>query len=166
MKTLVLVFLFSALMFTQRALPFTTFNLPLDEIFVNPLDELYMNHVPSTQLTLNGTSKDNKLTPNLEDTIIIDLNEVVITAGFPEKSHDCLQKQVKYPEFARKQHIEGLVALTMLFDSNGNVVITDSFGSDPRLENYVHEQLHKLHLKDCAVQINKPYNLRFAFRLM
>jgi len=154
------------MLITHLALPFTTFNLPIDELYVNPLDKLYVNHDQSIPLTFNGTPNNNKLNPNLEDTIIIDLNEVVITAGFPEKSHDCLQKQVKYPEFARQQHLEGVVALTMLFDRDGNVVITDSFGSDPRLENYVHEQLYRLHLKDCAVQVNKPYNLRFAFRLM
>lgn len=100
------------------------------------------------------------------DTIIIDLGEVVITAGFPEKSHDCLHRQVKYPDFAIQQQIEGVVAVTMLFNADGNVVITDSFGSNKDLENYVHEQLHRLHLKDCAVKVNKPYNLRFAFRLL
>jgi hypothetical protein len=166
MKTLKLLFLFCVLLFTQSALPFTTFNLPLDMIYVNPLDELYVDNESSTPLTLNEKTNDNKVTPNLEDTIIINLNEVVISAGFPEKSHDCLQKQVKYPEFARQQQLEGLVTLTMFFDDDGNVVISDSFGSDHRLENYVHEQLYRLHLKDCAVQVNKPYNLRFTFRLI
>lgn len=165
MKTLILLIPFCALFLSEKAMAYTTFSLPVETLNINPPDKLlivnnrtYPMQVPVRNHTLNSS-------PRMEDTIIIDLKEVVITDGFPQKSHECLQRQVLYPEFAVQQHIEGVVAVTLLFNSDGNVVIKDSFGSDPELENYVHNQLHRLHLKDCAVQVNKPYNLRFAFRL-
>jgi hypothetical protein len=165
MKTLMFVIPFFALFICEQAFAFTTLDLRPEMLNINPPDkllvinnEIYPKSIPARSNTSNPTSRN-------EDTIIINLKEAVITEGFPARSHDCLQRQIIYPEFAKQQHIEGVVAVTMLFNSDGNVEITDSFGSDPRLENYVHEQLYRLHLKDCAVQVNKPYNLRFAFRL-
>jgi hypothetical protein len=150
--------------FCNLAFSFTTFNLPAAGNFVNLTDELQvMTPIKLSPDIFNTTPKT--IMPSRVDTIVIDLQEVVITQGFPEKSHDCLQREVKYPEFARSQHLEGIVAVTMLFNRNGNVEIINTFGSDPDLEKYVHAQLFNLHLKDCAVEMNKPYNLRFTFRL-
>jgi hypothetical protein len=165
MKTLKLVALVFGIVFTQLAFSFTTFNLPDEGNYINMADELQvMIPLKISPEVFNSTAKN--YIPYKEDTIVIDLQEVIITQGFPEASHDCLQRQIGYPEFAKQQRLEGVVALTMRFNSYGNVEIIDSFGSDPQLESYVHEQLYKLHLKDCAVQINKPYNLRFSFRLL
>jgi hypothetical protein len=165
MKTLSLVTLVFGIAFSNLCFAFTTFNLPDEGNYVNQVDELQVMTpiMPSPEL-FNLTPR--VFIPYKEDTIVINLKEVVITQGFPERSHDCLQRQVTYPEFARQQKIEGVVAVTMRFNSFGNVEIINSFGSDPQLERYVHEKLNNLHLKDCAVQINKPYNLRFTFRLI
>ena len=165
MKTLKLVTLVFGIAFANLAFCYSTFNLPLERNYINLADELHvMTPIKLSPDVFSTTSKT--YIPNKEDTIVINLKEVVITQGFPERSHDCLQRQVSYPEFARQQHLEGVVALTMQFNREGNVEIIDSFGSDPRLESYVHDVLFKLHLKDCAVQIGKPYNLRFTFRLL
>ena len=165
MKTLKLVALVFGIVFANLAFSFTTFNFPDEGNYINMADELQvMIPLKISPEVFNSTAKN--FIPYKEDTIIIDLQEIVITQGFPEASHDCLHRQIGYPEFAKQQRIEGVVALTMRFNSYGNVEIIDSFGSDPQLESYVHDQLYKLHLKDCAVQINKPYNLRFSFRLL
>jgi hypothetical protein len=165
MKTLKLVSLIAGIAFSNLAFSFSTFNLPVGGNSVNVTDELQV----MTPIKLSPdvfTSNSKVLIPYKGDTIIIDLQEVVITQGFPEASHDCLQRQIVYPEFAKEMHLEGVVALTMRFNINGNVEILDSFGSDPRLEDYVHSKILNLHLKDCSVQVNKPYNLRFTFRLI
>ena len=165
MKTLKLVTLLFALAFSNLAFSFTTFNLPEEGNCINLADELQvMTPIRLSPDVFNATPKS--FIPYKEDTIVIDLQEVVITQGFPEASHDCLQRQVSYPEFAKQQHLEGVVAVTMRFNSNGNIEIIDSFGSDSRLESYVHGKLLNIHLKDCSVQVNKPYNLRFTFRLI
>jgi hypothetical protein len=165
MKTLNLLTLLFGIAFTNLGFAFTTFNLPDEGNYVNQSDELkVMIPIKLSPDVFNTNSRT--FIPYKEDTIVINLKEVVITQGFPERSHDCLQKQVTYPEFAKQRQIEGVVAVIMRFNSYGIVEIIDSFGSDPQLESYVHEKLHNLHLKDCAVQVNKPYNLRFTFRLM
>jgi len=165
MKTLKLVALVFGTVFSNLGYSFTAFNLPVKANNIILADNLQVM-IPIRLSPDIFKTESKTMIPYKEDTIVIDLQEVVITQGFPERSHDCLQKQITYPEFAKQQRIEGVVALTMRFNSFGNVEIIDSFGSDPQLESYVHDQLYKLHLKDCAVQINKPYNLRFSFRLL
>jgi hypothetical protein len=165
MKTLDLVTLVFATVFSIPAFCFSTFNLPLEENHINQADELQvMIPIKLSPDVFKSTSKT--FIPFKEDTIVIDLQEVVITQGFPEAAQDCLQRLVGFPEFARQQRLEGVVALTMRFNNDGNVEILESFGTDPGLENYVRGKLKTLHLKDCSVQINKPYNLRFTFRLI
>jgi hypothetical protein len=165
MKTLKLVTLVCGIVFSIPAFSFSTINLPQEDAYVNVADELQvMTPIKLSSGVFSSTSK--LFIPYKEDTIVIDLQEIVITQGFPQSSQDCLQKHVSYPEFARQQRLEGVVALTMRFNREGNVEILDSFGSDPQLESYVHTKLHNMHLKDCSVQINKPYNLRFTFRLI
>jgi hypothetical protein len=165
MKTLKLVALVIGIVSSNLAFCFSTFNLPLEGNSVNLADELQvMTPIKIAPDVFNTATRT--YIPYKDDTIVINLQEVVITQGFPERSHDCLQKQISYPEFAKQQRLEGVVAVTMRFNREGNVEILDSFGSDPQLEGYVHSRLLNLHLKDCAVQIDKPYNLRFTFRLI
>lgn len=166
MKTLNLILLVCGIMITSVAFSFTTLNLPIEGSYVSPVDALMVHHQNDKVIDAMIAKESNESLPNFEDTIVIDLNEIVITEGFSQKSHACLQKQVKYPEFALKEKLEGLVAVTIHFNSDGNVEILDSFGSDPRFESYVHEKLYGIHLRDCAVEMNKPYNARFTFRLL
>lgn len=165
MKTLLFILILGSSFFSLTAGTFTSIPLPENELNLNPPDKLLVvnsrNYPPSIPLRTNYRDLINRKV----DTTIIQLDEVEIYDGFPTKSHDCLEKQIIYPEFARRQHIEGVVAVTMQFNSDGIIEILDSFGSDPRLENYVLTQLYKLHLRDCTVTMNKPYNLRFTFRL-
>lgn len=165
MKTLKLLTLVTGIALTHLAFGFTAVNLPLEETYINQADKLrIMTPIKLSPDVFNTNTRT--FISYKEDTIVINLKEVVITQGFKEASHDCLQKQVPYPEFARQQRLEGVVSLTMRFNDRGNVEILDSFGSDSRLESYVHGKLLALHLKDCSVQINKPYNLRFTFRII
>lgn len=166
MKTLNLLLLVCGILMTSAAFSFTTVNLPIDGIYETPIDKVmvFLNNDKEADAIISNLK--DKSVPNMEDTIVIDLNEVVITEGFTQRSHACLSKTVKYPEFAVKQKIEGVVAVTILFNRDGNVEIVDSFGSHPELESYVHEKLYGLHLRNCAVEINKHYNARFTFRLL
>ena len=131
MKTLKLVSLIAGIAFSNLAFSFLLVNLPVEGNYYKPTDELQV----MTPIKLSPdvfTSNSKALIPYKEDTIIIDLQEVVITQGFPEASHDCLQRQIVYPEFAKEMHLEGVVALTMRFNNHGNVEILDSFGSDSK----------------------------------
>lgn len=167
MKTLNLLILVCGILMTSAAFSFTTLNLPIEGSYKAPIDNL-MVYQHNNVIADAMVAKSKVISaPNMEDTIVIDLNEVVITEGFPQHSQACLQEHVKYPAFALKEKLEGLVAVTLLFNRDGNVEIVDSYGSDPRLESYVHEKLFQLnaHMKNCTVQMYKPYNARFSFRL-
>jgi len=166
MKTLRLTLLACGIALSNLAFSFSSINLPTEGNYTNLADELQVMTPLRLSPDIFQSAKTKALIPLKTDTIIIDLQEVVITQGFPESSHDCLQRLIGYPEFAKKIQLQGVVALTMRFNSYGNVEIIQSFGSDSRLESYVLGKVMDLHLKDCAVQINKPYNLRFAFRLI
>ena len=166
MKTLNLILLVCGIMITSAAFSFTTLNFPIEGSYETPVDKLMVFHQNDRVADAILSNDRSKPSPNMEDTIVIDLNEVVITESFPQRSHACLQQQVKYPEFALKEKLEGVVAVTILFNRDGNVEIVDSYGSDRRLESYVHEKLFKLHLTNCAVEMHKPYNARFTFRLL
>ena len=168
MKTLKLILLVCGIVITSAAFSFTTMNLPIEGSYETPIDKVLVfqhNDMIAGAMVMKNQEKS---IPNMEDTIVIDLKEVVITEGFSQQSHACLKEHVKYPDFALKQKLEGVVAVTLLFNRDGNVEIVDSFGSDPRLESYVHGKLYELHthIKNCSVQINKPYNARFTFRLL
>lgn len=168
MKTLNLVLLVCGILMMNAAFCFTTWNLPIEGSYESPVDKVMVFQHNDMIAGAMLTKSNETSIPNMEDTIVIDLKEVVITEGFPQHSHACLQEHVTYPDFARKQKLEGLVAVTLLFNRDGMVEIVDSFGSDPRFESYVHEKLSKLHMhmKNCSVQMNKPYNARFTFRLL
>ena len=133
MKTINLILLVCCLMITSAAFCFTTWNLPIEGSYETPVDKVMVfQHNDMIAAAIFTESKDKSI-PNIEDTIVIDLNEVVITEGFPQYSHACLQEHVKYPDFALKQKLEGVVAVTILFNRDGNIEIVDSFGSDPQL---------------------------------
>ena len=140
MKTSNLILLVCGLMITSAAFSFTTVNLPIEGYYETPVDKLMVFHHQDIIADAMISESNDKSAPNMEDTIVIDLKEVVITEGFAQRSHACLQQQVKYPEFALKQKLEGVVAVTIAFNRDGNVVIIVSFGSDPSLESYVLEK--------------------------
>jgi hypothetical protein len=155
-------------MVSGTAFSYTTWNLPIQGSYENPVDKVMVfQHNDMIADVLIAKSNDKSI-PNMEDTIVIDLNEVIITESFPQHSHACLKQHVKYPDFALKEKLEGVVAVTLHFNSDGNVEILDSFSSDKRLESYVHGKLYELHMhvKNCSVKMYKPYNARFSFRLL
>lgn len=165
MKTLTITTIICGVLWCNLAFSFATWNLPVDGAYQNPVDNLLVFDNPNMLLDITSLSPKDKQKPNPEDTIVINLDEIVITDGFPVQAETCLQKRVQYPEFARKQHIEGVVAVSMRFNDSGIVEIQDAFGSNEQLKAYVLDQLMGLHPSNCYVKINKLYNLRFTFRL-
>jgi hypothetical protein len=165
MKTLKFVSLAIGILSCQLAFSFTTLNLPVDAIYENPVDNLYVSSLAGKMMDLNTEEITEVVTPNTEDTIVIELDEVVITAGFPMAAEQCILEQIKYPEFALKQQIEGIVALSLVFDTDGQIHVLETNSSSPEFESYVIGKLQTLHLKNCSVKVGEPYNVRFAFRL-
>lgn len=147
------------------AYSFTALNLPLDNLPIPDSDEISLVETTHTVMDVVVSDKTNVNLGNLEDTILIDLSNENVAAPFPNASRDCILKQVPYPEFARKKHLEGGVAVRFQFDDNGAIHVLDANSNSPELEYYVRNKLASLQLKNCVVDVNKDYYLRFMFRL-
>lgn len=147
------------------AYSFTALNLPVDNLPIPDSDEIVLAETKSTVMDVVVSDNTNVNVKNLEDTILIDLSNENYAAPFPNASRECILKQIPYPEFARKKQLEGGVAVRFQFDNNGNVHVLEANSNSSELEYYVRNKLASLQLKNCVVDVNKDYYLRFMFRL-
>ncbi len=147
------------------AFAFTALNLPLDDIETSPVKPLQMND--NTQLVYEVQMPDNIQLRNMydENTILIDMSLESKVIPFPHASRDCILDQVPYPDFAKQQQLEGGVTVRFAFDNSGNIQVKDASSTSEEFEEYVTYKLQNLRLKNCVVDSNKDYYLRFMFRL-
>lgn len=86
-------------------------------------------------------------------------------AGHPEHNtplRQAITKQVKYPEFAKKDHIEAVVEVRYTIHADGRVEVTSSTATNERFGQYVREKLESMQLKD--PQEPGAHAARFKFR--
>lgn len=166
MKTLKLVTLVLGLLFFLPGYSYTLFNLPGEPI-KNPLDNLNVSDNDALIIDVNKSEdlKSNTHETRNEDTIIINLPELIITQPFPASARECISKQVPYPSFAEELQMEGGVALSFEFDRDGRILIKDTYSSHPELEAYVVDRMQSMSLHNCRAEIGKEYFLRFMFRM-
>ncbi|MBN2172967.1 MAG: hypothetical protein JW731_02465 [Bacteroidales bacterium] len=165
MKTLKFLIFTIGIILCQLGYSFTTVNLPVEGVYENPVDNLFVSTSLDNILPAEISEINEIVTPNNEDTIIIDLDEVVITDGFPQAAEQCIIQQIKYPDFALKDQLEGMVALSLVFDDYGKIHVMEVYSSNPEFEKYVIQKLAVLHLKNCCVKVGQPYNIKFTFKL-
>jgi len=165
MKTIRLVILLGGIICFNIAGAFTFFNMPEDEIYKVPADNtlIAMDEIP--EIEISNKEAVFSTTSTSDDTIVIDLAEFIVREPFPASARECISEQVPYPEFAAKQMLEGGVAVRFAFDSDGNISIRESCSSNTELEKYVCSQVTNMHLKNCVVDVDKDYYLRFMFRV-
>ena len=166
MKTLKILLLVIGTLCINLGYASTVLNLPKGNINETIIDRLFVYGESALLTDIENLLQKNTESSNFEDTIIVDLDEIVITEGLSGNSKICIQKQITYPDFAVKQKLEGVVAVCIVFNHDGNVEITKSFSSSIDLENYVIEKLQHIHFSNCIVQIGKEYNLHFTFQLL
>ncbi len=149
----------------NAAFPFTAINLPVDVLEVDELESPlpFMNAIQAMEVIVPDNTN---LKPDLiRDTVLIDAESINRSGPFPSASKDCILSQVPYPEFAKQRQLEGGVAVRFLFDESGNVEVLESCSNSPELEQYVVQKMSQLQLKNCVVDVNKDYYMRFMFRL-
>lgn len=164
MKTLKLILLFAAITLGLQSFAFSLFNLPDYNVNSNPVDNLLT--VVSKPLMIAPEANNNSVAKdNFTDTIIIDLDEIVVESNFPNSAHACISEQVPYPIFAQEQGIEGAVVVKFTFDAFGRARVEEAMSNDPRLSAYVKDKIENLQLRNCRVDMYKPYYMRFLFKL-
>jgi hypothetical protein len=57
---------------------------------------------------------------------------------------EAITSSIRYPDFARSFHLEGVVNVDITTDFFGNVSVTDSTGTHPDLLDYVTDNLARL----------------------
>ena len=154
------------LLFFLPGFSYTLFNLPGEPV-KNPIDNLNVSDGEVLTIDINKSEdlKPKSHETRNEDTIIINLPEVIISTPFPASARECISKQVPYPSFAEEQQLEGGVALSFEFDRDGGVHIKQTNASHPELEAYVVNRVQAMSLHNCRAEIGKEYFLRFMFRM-
>lgn len=149
----------------SSAFSFTALNLPIDNIPIPETEDIELTEVNPSVTDVVVSDNTNLQKDLMEDTILIDLSGENLVSAFPNASKDCILKQVPYPEFAREKQLEGGVATRFQFDEHGNINVLETCSNSAELEQYVRNKLASLQLKNCVVDVNKDYYLRFMFRL-
>lgn len=75
---------------------------------------------------------------------------------------EAIISSIRYPDFARSFHLEGVVNVDITTDFLGNVYVTDSTGTHPDLLDYVRESLNRLIIRHEEVS-GKQYRLMLKF---
>lgn len=87
-----------------------------------------------------------------------------VSAFSPDNLTDFLKNEIQYPEFAKKDKIEGVVLVSFFVDGSGIVNIEQTNASNEDLRNYVINRLRNLVVSDSS-KANNTYNMRFVFQI-
>lgn len=108
-------------------------------------------------------------------TIIISLISLMIisaTGNFanaantdnPTKIEKLLRKIISYPDFAKKEKIEGVVLVNFTVNADGTLSINLTNESNETLKEYVIGKLSQIKLKPGNNEEGKTYNVKFDFK--
>jgi TonB family protein len=81
-----------------------------------------------------------------------------------DQVNERIQKEISYPDFARRAQEEGIVIVTFTLDTLGVVTVKNASSDNPILLNYVVEKIRKISF-DCKTEACKDYTIQIDFRL-
>ena len=165
MKTLKIILLAVGILSLNSAFSYTALNLPNDHLTSLKAKNFVSFDYTAETIDIVVPDNTNIASALYKDTILIDLANSSTVGPFPSASKDCIMSQIPYPDFAREDEIEGGVTVRFMFDDSGAVRVLESCSNSPELEAYVCSKMSGLQLKNCVVDVNKDYYLRFMFRL-
>jgi hypothetical protein len=164
MKTLKMLFVAAGILVLSSAYSFTLLNFAVEDISPNSTDNpIILNQKPFHTINdfpLKINEREN------EELKGVELDEVVISAGQLTSSIRCIRMQLGYPQWPISERLEGLVLVSLVFDSNGQLAVSAVNSSNADLANYVTKKLSQVHFNNCTVEVGKEYNLKIVFRLL
>lgn len=83
----------------------------------------------------------------------------------PTKVEKLLKKTIAFPEFAKKENIEGVVLVSFTVNNDGTLSVNMTNESSKALKEYVVEKLLKIRLKPEKAEEGKTYNVKFEFKI-
>ena len=82
----------------------------------------------------------------------------------PTKIEKLLKKIITYPDFAKKEKIEGVVLVNFTVNSDGTLNINLTNESSEAFKKYVVDKLSLIKLKPGTTEEGKTYNVKFEFK--
>ena len=82
----------------------------------------------------------------------------------PTKVEKLLKKTISFPEFARKEKIEGVVLVNFTVNADGTLNVNMTNESSSALKDYVISKLSMIKLKPGNSEEGKTYNVKFEFK--
>ena len=76
-----------------------------------------------------------------------------------------IAEKIGYPAFAIEKHIEGIVEINFIIDSDGKIVIADIESESTELKNYVQTQIEGIRLSENLNDPKLMYSLKLNFNL-
>lgn len=76
---------------------------------------------------------------------------------------EIITSQIEFPEVLAKEIKEGFVAVSISFDTTGQLVIEEVNASDKALQNYVTGQLKKIVIINANKNFNSSIKMKFNF---
>jgi hypothetical protein len=164
MKTLKILLIVTGIFVISSAYSFTLLNFLVDDKPLNTTENpIVLNQKPFQSINYFPAEinvRDNDGVNGVE------LDEIVISAGQLNSSIRCIRMQMNYPQWPINERLEGIVIVSLVFDSDGNVGISAVNSSNNELANYVTKKLAQVHFNNCMVEVGKEYNIKIVFRLL
>ena len=164
MKTLKMIFIIAGIFAISSAYSFTLLNFLVEDISLNPTENPIVLNQKSFH-TINHFPiiiEERKL----EKPEGVELDEIVISAGQLSSSIRCIRMQLGYPNWPINERLEGIVRISLVFNSDGQVGVIAANSSNKDLEKYVIEKIRQVHFNNCVVEVGKEYNIQIVFRLL
>jgi outer membrane biosynthesis protein TonB len=82
----------------------------------------------------------------------------------PSKIEKLLKKTITFPEFAKKEKMEGVVLVSFTINNDGTLKVNLTNESSETLKKYVIEKLKSIKLLPGNREEGKTYNVKFEFK--
>lgn len=79
------------------------------------------------------------------------------------KIEKLLKKTIAYPDFAKKEKMNGVVLVSFTVNSDGTLSVNLTNESSEALKKYVVDKLSKIKLKPENIEAGASYNIKFVF---
>lgn len=91
---------------------------------------------------------------------------ITVATKVPEGLKKAVTNQLLYPEYAKKENLEGQVYMRLTVDQNNMVKIVEMNTTTPYLGNYVKEQLASTYVKNPGCKPGQVYRMKINFDLV
>jgi len=91
--------------------------------------------------------------------------ETETSSNYMQEFYYEIQRQLQYPEEAKRNGIDGFVIVSFKIGETGNIEIIEMNSNDVILKHATEHSLSQIKLCSHAARMNREYNMRFNYNL-